>query len=77
LRGQRKIAGGRPRLRRVLYAATVAAARWNPVLKAFHQRLRTAGKPPKVARVAVMRKLLTILNLMLKTRTAWRPPCPA
>ena len=77
LRGQRKIAGGRPRLRRVLYAARIAAAPCNPVLRAFHQRLRTAGKPPKVARVAVMRKLLTILNLMLKTKTAWRPPCPA
>jgi transposase len=77
LHGQRKIQGGRPRLRRVLYAATIAAARCNPVLRAFHQRLRAAGKPPKVARVAVMRKLLTILNLMLKTKTAWRPPCPA
>ena len=40
------------------------------------QRLRAAGKPPKVALVAAMRKLLTMLNLMLKTRTAWRPPCP-
>lgn len=77
LHGQRTIQGGRPRLRRVLYAATVAAARWNPVLKVFHQRLRAAGKPPKVARVAVMRKLLTILNRMLKTSTPWSPPCPA
>jgi transposase len=77
LHGPRKIAGGRPRLRRVLYAGTVAAARWNPVLRAFYQRLCAAGKKPKVARVAVMRKLLTILNLMLKTRTAWRPPRPA
>jgi transposase len=48
----------------------IAAARWNPVLRAFHQRLREAGKKPKVARVAVMRKLLTILNFMLKSRTA-------
>jgi len=77
LHGQRKIEGGRPRLRRVLYAATVAAARCNPVLKPFYQRLRAAGKKPKVARVAVMRKLLTILNVMLKTHSAWRPPCPA
>ena len=77
LHGQRQIADGRPRLRRVLYAATLAAAQWNPVLKAFYQRLRAAGKKPKVARVAVMRKLLTILNCMLKTRTAWRSPCPA
>jgi transposase len=77
LHGQRKIAGGRPRLRRVLYAASVAAARCNPLLRPFYLRLRAAGKKPKVARVAVMRKLLTILNLMLRTRTAWRPPCPA
>ncbi len=77
LRGQRKIAGGRPRLRRVLYVATVAAVRCNTLLRPFYLRLRAAGKPPKVARVAVMRKLLTILNLMLKTHTAWRPPCPA
>ena len=77
LHGQRKIQGGRPRLRRVLYAATVAAARCNPLLRPFYLRLRAAGKKPKVARVAVMRKLLTILNLMLKTHTAWRPPCPA
>ncbi len=77
LHGQRKIAGGRPRLRRVLYAATVAAARCNPLLKPFYLRLRAAGKQPKVARVAVMRKLLAILNRMLKTKTAWRPPCPA
>jgi transposase len=77
LRGQRKIAGGRPRLRRVLYVATVAAMRCNTLLRPFYLRLRAAGKPPKVARVAVMRKLLTILNLMLKTHTAWRPPCPA
>jgi transposase len=77
LHGQRQIAGGRPRLRRVLYVASVAAARCNPLLRPFYLRLRAAGKKPKVARVAVMRKLLTILNLMLKTRTAWRPPCPA
>jgi transposase len=77
LQGQRRIQGGRPRLRRVLYAATIAAAQWNPVLRTFHQRLRAAGKPPKVARVAVMRKLLTILNCMLKTSTPWSPPCPA
>ncbi len=77
LHGQRKIQGGRQRLRRVLYVATVAAVRCNPTLKLFYQRLRAAGKPPKRALVAAMRKLLIILNLMLKTRTAWRPPCPA
>jgi transposase len=77
LRGKRKIDGGRSRLRRVLYIATVAAVRCNPVLKPFYLRLRAAGKPAKVALVAASRKLLTILNVMLKTKTAWRPPCPA
>jgi transposase len=77
LRGKRKIDGGRARLRRVLYIATVAAVRCNPVLKPFYLRLRAAGKPAKVALVAAARKLLTILNVMLKTKTAWRPPCPA
>jgi transposase len=74
--GRRSIAGGRPRLRRVLYVASVAAARCNPVLRPYYQRLRAAGKPAKVALVAVMRKLLTTLNAMLKTGTAWRSPCP-
>ncbi len=59
LRGQRKIEGGRPRLRRVLYVATVCAVRCNPVLRPFYLRLRAAGKPAKVALVAAMRKLLT------------------
>ena len=77
LRGKHKIDGGRSRLRRVLYIATVAAVRCNPVLKSFYLRLRAAGKPAKVALVAAARKLLTILNVMLKTKTAWRPPCPA
>lgn len=75
LRGQRRIEGGRPRLRRVLYVATLAAVRCNPVLKPFYLRLRAAGKPAKVALVAAARKLLTILNAMLKTKTSWRPPC--
>jgi hypothetical protein len=77
LRGQRKIQGGRKRLRRVLYSATLASVRWNPVLRPFYQRLRAAGKPPKVALVAAMHKLLLILNAMLKTKTVWSPPCPA
>jgi transposase len=77
LRGQRKIEGGRTRLRRVLYVATVAAVRCNPVLRPFYLRLRALGKPPKVALVAAMRKLLVILNTMLKTKTVWRAPCPA
>src|SRR6516162_10344615 len=77
LHGQRKIQGGRKRLRRVLYSATVASVRCNPTVRPFYQRLRAGGKPAKVALVAVARKLLTILNAMLKTKTAWRPPCPA
>jgi len=75
LRGKRKIDGGRSHLRRVLYIATIAAVRCNPVLKPFYLRLRAAGKPAKVALVAAARRLLTILNAMLKTKTAWRPPC--
>jgi transposase len=74
LRGQRKIQGGRKRLRRLLDSATVASVRCNPVLRPFYQRLGAAGKPAKVALVAVMHKLLLILNAMLKTKTAWRPP---
>ena len=77
LRGKRKIDGGRSHLRRVLYIATIAAVRCNPVLKPFYLRLRAAGKPAKVALVATARKLLAILTAMLKTKTAWRPPCPA
>jgi transposase len=75
--GVRAIEGGRGRLRRVLYVATVAAVRCNPVLKPFYQRLRERGKLPKVALVAAMRRLLLILNAMLKSHTTWRPPCPA
>src|ERR1019366_10691680 len=77
LRGRRMIRGGRPRVRRVLYVATLAAVRCNPVLRAYYLRLRAAGKPVKVALVATMRKLTTILNAILKTNTPWRPPCHA
>lgn len=72
-RGQRAIWGGRAPVRATLDMAALVAARHNPPLRTFYQRLRTAGKPPKVALVAVMRKLLTILNAMLKTRTRWTP----
>jgi transposase len=78
LPGPRKIqGGGRKRLRRVLYSATVASVRCNPTLRPFYQRLRATGKPAKVALVAAMRRLLLILNPMLKTKTLWRSPCPA
>lgn len=76
-RGQRTIWGGRADVRRVIYMAALVATRHNPVLRAFYQRLRAAGKAPKVALVACMRKLLTILNCILKTKRPWQPrPAP-
>jgi transposase len=72
-RGQRKIQGGRPAVRQALYMAALVASRHNPVIREFYQRLRLAGKPPKVALTACMRKLLVILNAMLKNRTYWNP----
>lgn len=75
LRGKRCIWGGRATVRAVLYMGALVATRCNPVLKAFYHRLLAAGKAKKVALVACMRKLLTILNAMLKHRTPWRPPC--
>jgi len=71
LRGRRCIWGGRAPLRAVLYMAALVATRRNPRLAAFYQRLLAAGKPKKVALVACMRKLLTILNAMLATNTRW------
>ncbi len=75
MRGRRAIAGGRAPLRRVLYCATSAAIIWNPQLRAHYQRLLAAGKAHKVALVATMRRLLLILNAMLKTNRAWNPAC--
>lgn len=72
-RGQRHIWGGRAPVRAALYMATLVATRHNAVIRAFYQRLRRAGKPPKVALVAAMRKLLTILNAMLKAQRPWQP----
>lgn len=72
-RGKRMIWGGRAEIRSVLYMATVAAIRSNPVIQAFYQRLVESGKPHKVAITACMRKLLTILNAMLKNNTSWSP----
>lgn len=71
LRGTRTIWGGRASVRCTLYMAALVSIRWNPVLKAFYQRLCTNGKAKKVAITACMRKLLTILNAMLKHHTAW------
>ena len=73
LRGSRTIWGGRAQVRTALYMSTLVAVRYNPVLKAFYQRLRAAGKLAKVALVACMRKLLTILNAMVKPQTPWQP----
>jgi len=73
MRGKRSISGGRADVRNVLYMATVAAIRCNPVIQAFHQKLKLAGKPPKVAITACMRKLLTILNALIKAQSPWRP----
>lgn len=70
-RGARHIAAGRGQVRAVLYMATVAATRCNPSVRTFYQRLRAAGKPAKVALTACMRKLLTILNTMVRTQTRW------
>lgn len=74
LRGRRHVWGGRATVRAALYMATLSAIRYNPTLRAFYKRLRGAGKMAKVALVACMRKLLTILNAMLRDQTHWRPP---
>lgn len=66
LRGRRTIRGGRIKVRRVLYMAATVAARFNPILKTFYQRLVTAGKPKKVALTSVMRKLVVLLNHLIK-----------
>ena len=72
-RGKRTVWGGRARVRTVLYMGALVASRWNPVIRDFYQRLLTAGKPKKLALTACMRKLLTILNCMLKNGQAWNP----
>jgi transposase len=73
LRGRRTIWGGRAPGRAVLYLRTWVAVKPNPVLKAFYVRLWAAGKATKVALTACMRKLLTILNAMVKHQTPWQP----
>ena len=73
-RGARRIKGGRASVRHVLYMAAVVAARFNPVIRTFYQRLLAAGKKKKVAWVACMRKLLTILNAMIRDMQPWREP---
>lgn len=73
MRGRRFIRGGRSSIRSVLYMAALSAIRFNPVIRAFYQRLIASGKQFKVALVACMHKLLTILNAILRKNQAWRP----
>ena len=73
LRGKRLVYGGRAPVRAALYMAALVASKCNPVIRAFYQRLRAAGKPAKVALTACMRKLLTILNAMARSGTPWQP----
>jgi len=73
LRGQRCIWGGRVSVRCALYMATLVAVRHNPVLRSFYAGLLGRGKAKKVALVACMRKLLVMLNAMMKTQTHWNP----
>ena len=72
-RGKRSVWGGRAQVRSALYMATLVATRFNPAVKAFYRRLCEAGKPKKVALTACMRKLLTILNVMIRNRVVWDP----
>ena len=77
-RGKRVVWGGRARVRTVLYMAALVASRHNPVIAAFYHRLCAAGKPKKLALVACMHKLLTILNALLRHGTPWQAtPAPA
>jgi transposase len=73
MRGKRAIWGGRPSVRAVLYMATLSARKYNPVIRQFADRLEKAGKPFKVMLTACMRKLLIILNTMVRTGTNWNP----
>jgi transposase len=73
MRGKRAIWGGRAAVRNALYMAALSATRYNPVIRAHYQHLLEEGKPKKVALVACMRKLLTILNAMIRTMKPWEP----
>jgi transposase len=78
MRGQRHIAGGRKSVRDMLYMATLTARSHNPLIKSMAARLSKAGKPFKVMMTACMRKLLTMLNVMIRSKQPWRSPtCPA
>jgi len=77
MRGRRAIGGGRAPLRRALYCTTSAAILWNPPLRSYYEHLIAIGKVHKVAMVATMRRLLLMLNAIIKTNTPWRSPCLA
>jgi transposase len=73
MRGKRTVWGGRAKLRAALYMAALVATKCNPVIAAFYRRLLNAGKIKKVALVACMRKLLTMVNAMMHSKTVWNP----
>jgi len=73
-RGKREVWGGRAAVRAALYMGALVASRHNPTIKEFYERLLAAGKPKKVALVACMRKLLSILNALMRDRAIWRCP---
>jgi len=72
-RGKRRIKGGRQSIRKVLFMAALTAVKWNPVIKEFYERLLARGKVKKVAVIACMHKLLTIINAMVRAQTLWSP----
>jgi len=76
MRGRRAIGGGRAPLRRALYCTTSAVLLWNQPLRSYYEHLIAKGKVHKVAMVATMRRLLLMLNAIIKTKTPWRSPCP-
>ena len=76
-KGKRSIFGGRADTRAAFYMAALAAARFNPDIKAFHQRLKAAGKKPKVATTACMRKLIVTLNALVRDNRSWTPQHPS
>jgi transposase len=74
LRGKRMVYGGRAPVRTALFLAALCGRRWNPQLRVFYERLIAMGKPKKVALIACARKLLTILNAMVRDNATWRAP---
>lgn len=75
--GKRVVFGGRGRVRRMLYLAAVSAVRWNPPMSVFYRRLRDAGKPAKLALIAVARKMVILANTLIANDRTWQPTAPA